>query len=122
MLVIRNRNIMKLFQHKHKFLCRKEIQFRWDETQSEFEKNQYQWNESITDNQKGYVVLDCTCKNCEVAGKSLAFPVSKVIEYFSGNHQALERLLSQQMSPFEESITRNSKEYWERIIEISSKK
>ena len=93
---------MKLLQHKHKFVCRNEIQMQWDEN-----------------NKNEYVVLDCICNNCEIAGKSRAFPVSKLSR---GLAEGLEIFLSQPMDPYAESRTRNSPEFWERDIEVAGKK
>ena len=109
----------KLFQHKHKFVCRKEIQTRLDEMDLDKVNGKYDWDNPSNNMKYDYVVLDCVCKKCEVAGKVRAFPVSKMMKYFGESHETIETLLTRPMTSFEESITRNSPEFWDRIIEIN---
>ena len=94
----------KLIQHKHKFICRRDMQ------------------KSLDENYKGeYVVLDCVCKKCEMSDKAISYHVLELTKVFDGGYETLEIFLSQPMNGYAEETTRNNKEFWDRLIEMGKR-
>lgn len=109
---------MNIFQHKHKFRCRNEVFSRMDEIDRDKVEGKYDWNNpnAWNDIKYDYIVLDCICYKCEIAGLCKAYSVLSLVNSFRGGIDDLQAFISKPMTDRQANSTRNDPEFWEFLI------